>query len=85
MSVCICVSFVVKTAGHILMKFLITLYTISYSTDVVTTHINKVMTLNSDSIHLQDTGTQILNCNIFICGSYLTILSVAHISYQVIC
>jgi len=35
MSVCICVSFVVKTAGHIFVKFLISLYTMSYATNVV--------------------------------------------------
>jgi len=52
MSVCICVSFVVKTAGHILVEFVTALYTMSYSTNVVMIYINKIKTLYGDSKHL---------------------------------
>jgi hypothetical protein len=54
MSVCICGSFVVKTAGLILVTFVIALYTISYSTNVVMIYVNEIKTVYGDSKHLQD-------------------------------
>ena len=69
MSICISVSFVVKTAGHVFVKFIIVVYTKSYLTKLVMIDINKIKTHYA--------GTQILH--------YITsyLLSVAHISYQV--
>ena len=54
MSVHIRVCFVVKTAGHILVKFVIVLYTISYSVNVVMIYINKIKTLYGGGKDLQD-------------------------------
>jgi len=79
-SVSVCVSFDVKIADHTLVKFLIVLYTMSYSTNVVIIYMNTIKTLYGDSKHLQDKSYTTSYSFVL----HLTILSVAHISYQVI-